>query len=149
MNEKTIIFKNPILEVKRINEKSIYGSGYKTYEIIFLNEKTKINCNKIFISEIIDKRLKAYDLIPEQSAIITKEKVNFYNGKIIGGIIEDSIEIVYGLCKNGLRGFDCSVFFLPTKEKILELTEVDLYEIEKITNSEIQFKSRNYISVGK
>ena len=42
--------------------------------------------------------------------------LKYKHGLLIGGILEDSIVRVHGVCKNGIRGFSCSVFFIPSKE---------------------------------
>ena len=42
---------------------------------------------------------------------------------LIGGITEDSIQIVYGISEPTIRGYSCSVFFIPSDEVLATLTD--------------------------
>ena len=48
-----------------------------------------------------------------------------YRGMFIGGILEDSIQIVYGISEPTIRGFSCSIFFIPSDEVLATLTDYD------------------------
>ena len=123
-----IYFQNDILTVtykqqeEYIRENWTYGP-YSYFEVIFLGEKpNKCFCNKESIDKLISKRLGAYNLIPKGCKIIPKDLVKMYRGMLIGGILEDSIQIVYGISEPTIRGYSCSVFFEPSSEVLASIT---------------------------
>ena len=126
-----IYFQNDILTVtykqqeEYVRENWTYGP-YSYFEVIFLGGKpNKYFCNKESIDKLISKRLRAYNLIPKGCKIIPKDLVGIYRGMFIGGILEDSIQIVYGISEPTIRGFSCSVFFIPSEEVLATLTDYD------------------------
>ena len=126
-----IYFQNDILTVtykqqeEYVRENWTYGP-YSYFEVIFLGGKpNKYFCNKESIDKLISKRLRAYNLIPKGCMIIPKDLVGIYRGVFIGGILEDSIKIVYGTSEPTIRGFSCSVFFIPSEEVLATLTDYD------------------------
>lgn len=124
-----IYFQNDILTVTfrqqeaYVNGNHTYGP-YDYYEVIFLGGQLSqcYNCNKESIDKLISKRLGAYNLIPKGCRIIPKDLVGMYRGMFIGGILEDSIQIVYGISEPTIRGFSCSVFFEPSSEVLASIT---------------------------
>lgn len=129
LNYGDIYFQNDILTVTfrrqeaYVNDDWLYGQ-YDYFEVIFLNgEPNKCFCNKESIDKLISKRLGAYNLIPKGCKIIPKDLVKMYRGMLIGGITEDSIQIVYGISEPTIRGFSCSVFFIPSDEVLVTLTD--------------------------
>ena len=103
-----VYFENEILKVVYVNG---YYFDHFMYEIDFLGHISKYSCSKESIDETIKKRLEAYALIPDGCKVIPCHLVGLFKGKLIGGILEDSVKRVYGLCDNGIRGFSCSVFY--------------------------------------
>lgn len=118
-----VYFKNDILEVKYFeeptklkNDRNIY---YPYFEINFLGSISKYGCGDTeYIDKVIKKRQDAYDLIPIGCKVVPYSLVRLFNGLFIGGIMEDSIKRVYGISSNGIRGFSCSVFFIPNQEHL-------------------------------
>ena len=82
---------------------------------------TRYYTSKSNIDEIAKKRQTAFDMIPEGATVIPKPLVGQYNECLIGGIMEDSLRRVYGLCNNGINGYSCSVYWMPT---VMEFTEI-------------------------
>ena len=131
LNYGDIYFQNDILTVTfkqqeaYVNGDWLYGP-YDYYEVIFLNgQPSKCLYNKDSIDKLISKLLRAYNLIPNGCKIIPKDLVEMYRGMFIGGILEDSIKIVYGISEPTIRGYSCSVFFIPSDEVIATLTDYD------------------------
>ena len=126
-----IYFHNDILTVtfKQQEAYNVHNHTYGPYdyfEVIFLGKECKyMHCNKESIDKLISKRLRAYNLIPEGCKIIPKYLVGMYRGMFIGGILEDSIQIAYGISEPTIRGFSCSVFFIPSEEVLATLTDYD------------------------
>lgn len=126
-----IYFQNDILTVtykqqeEYVRENWTYEQ-YSYFEVIFLGgQPNKCFYNKESIDKLISKRLRAYNLIPKGCKIIPKDLVGMYRGMFIGGILEDSIQIVYGISEPTIRGFSCSVFFIPSDEVLATLTDYD------------------------
>ncbi len=126
-----IYFQNDILTVtykqqeEYVRENWTYGP-YSYFEVIFLGGKpNRCFYNKESINKLISKRLRAYNLIPKGCKIIPTDLVKMYRGMLIGGILEDSIQIVYGISEPTIRGFSCSVFFIPSDEVLATLTDYD------------------------
>ena len=131
LNYGDIYFQNDILTVT-FKQQEAYINGdwlyvpYDYYEVIFLNgQPSKCFYNKESIDKLISKRLVAYNLIPNGCKIISKDLVGMYRGMFIGGILEDSIKIVYGIAEPTIRGYSCSVFFIPSDEVLATLTDYD------------------------
>ena len=123
-----IYFQNDILTVtfkqqeEYVRENCTYGP-YSYFEVIFLGKKpNKCFYNKESIDKLISKLLGAYNLIPKGCKIIPKDLVKMYRGMLIGGILEDSIQIVYGISEPTIRGYSCSVFFEPSSEVLASIT---------------------------
>ncbi len=143
-----IYFQNDILTVTfkqqeaYVNGDWLYGP-YDYYEVIFLGEQLsqRYNYNKESIDKLISKRLRAYNLIPEGCKIIPKDLVGIYRGMFIGGILEDSIQIVYGISEPTIRGFSCSVFFIPSEEVLATLTDYNA------TSGALKIKGDNYYTI--
>lgn len=128
LNYGDIYFHNDILTVTYkqqeayVRENCTYGP-YSYFEVIFLGGKpNKCFYNKESIDKLISKLLGAYNLIPKGCKIIPKDLVKMYRGMLIGGILEDSIQIVYGISEPTIKGFSCSVFFIPSDEMLATLT---------------------------
>lgn len=109
-------------------------SSYPYYELDFLGHKTNIysGWHNDFegIKSYIEKRESAYELIPKDCIVVPKHLIGNFYGKLIGGILEDSISIVYGICEaklngQGLGGYSCSVYFIPSQEIMRGFTEID------------------------
>lgn len=110
-----VYFENEILKVVYTNG---WYPGHFMYEMDFLGHISRHSCSKESIDETIKKRINAYALIPDRCKVIPAHLVGLFNGKLIGGILEDSIQRVYGICENEIRGFSCSVFFIPNQEHL-------------------------------
>ena len=108
-----VYFENEILKVTYTE--SYYHDKF-AYLVDFLGNTCTHHCLEEHIKETIRKRIAAYNLIPDGCRIISANQVKLFNGLLIGGILEDSIVRVHGVCDNGLRGFSCSIFFIPSKE---------------------------------
>lgn len=123
-----IYFQNDILTVT-YKQQEAYVNGnwlyvpYDYYEVIFLSGKpSKCRYDKESIDKLIAKRLGAYNLIPKGCRIVPKDLVGMYRGMFIVGILEDSIQIVYGMSEPTIRGYSCSVFFEPSSEVLASIT---------------------------
>lgn len=108
-----VYFENEILKVVYTNG---WYPGHFMYEIDFLGHISRYSCSKKSIDETIEKRISAYALIPDGCKVIPAHLVGLFNGKLIGGILEDSIQRVYGLCDKGIRGFSCSIFYFGDED---------------------------------
>lgn len=131
LNYGDIYFQNDILTVtfRQQEAYNVHNHTYGPYyyfEVIFLKgQPNKCFYNKESIDKLIAKRLGAYNLIPKGCRIIPKDLVGMYRGMFIGGILEDSIQIVYGISEPTIRGFSCSVFFEPSSEVLASITDYD------------------------
>ena len=137
-----VYFENEILKVT-------YTAGYYPshfiYEIDFLGHIYTHSCSKESLDETIRKRIDAYNLIPDACRVIPANMIKLFNGLLIGGILEDSIVRVHGVCKNGIRGFSCSVFFIPSKEYLDSIMNYgDLTGDLIIKNDNLQICDTNY-----
>jgi len=108
-----VYFENEILKVVYTNG---YYPGHFMYEVNFLGDVYRHSCSEESINETIEKRIAAYNLIPDGCKVIPADMIGMFRGLLIGGIMEDSIKRVHGICENGIRGFSCSIFFIPSKE---------------------------------
>jgi len=110
-------FKNEILQV--IEEEYI-GHNYTTidYRYNFLGKEGRYCTNEDGIKDFIQKRLSAYNLVPNRCTIIPENLIGLFRGMFVGGILGDCIYTVYGIVRdrNGLNGYSCSIYFLPTEE---------------------------------
>ena len=97
-----------------------------TYEIEFFGEKTKCSTSIESLASLFEKdkskKIAAYELIPKGCKIIPRKLVRLCDGLLIGGVLADSIRIVYGIGNGGIDGYYCSIFFLPTEETLKEIT---------------------------
>lgn len=131
LNYGDIYFHNDILTVtfKQQEAYNVHNHTYGPYdyfEVIFLGgQPNKCFYDKESIDKLIAKRLGAYNLIPKKCRIVPKDLVGMYRGMFIGGILEDSIQIVYGMSEPTIRGFSCSIFFIPSDEVLATLTDYD------------------------
>ena len=131
LNYGDIYFQNDILTVtyKQQEAYNVHNHTYGPYdyfEVIFLKgQPNKCFYDKESIDKLIAKRLRAYNLIPKGCRIIPEDLVGMYRGVFIGGVLEDSIQIVYGISEPTIRGFSCSVFFEPSSEVLATLTYYD------------------------
>jgi len=115
-----VYFENEILKVTYFEEptklKNDQNLFYSHFEINFCGYISKASGGHTeWIDKIIEKRMAAYNLIPDGCKVIPKDLVGMFSGLLIGGIMADSIKRVYGICENGIRGFSCSIFFIPSK----------------------------------
>jgi len=105
------------------------------YVVDFLGYIERVYCSSEKQAvNLMNKRIEAYDLIPKNCIVIPKHKVSLFDGKLIGGVLEDSIRIVYGIGDGGVRGYSCSVFFLPSAEIVSDFINYenqDKFELKK------------------
>ena len=111
-------FNNENLQMKQIEETK--------FEYTFFGEKTTYSVSRENIEKSFEdvkrKLLKAYDLVPVGAVIIPRALVGLCKGWLIGGILEDSLYAVYGLCQDrGIGGYSCSIFWLPTDGELSEI----------------------------
>lgn len=113
-------FKNDVLEMKQLSDKK--------FEYTFLGKKTTSSCSSSYFQKNWDdtknKRLTAYDLVPSGCKVMSSDFSPMLDGLFIGGVLEDSLYIVYGVGTNGrgISGYSCSLFFFPTQEVIDSIT---------------------------
>ena len=124
-----VYFENEILKVTYV---SGYYPGYFMYEMDLLGHISRYSCDKKYMDETIEKRIAAFNLIPVGCKIIPKHLIGMFKGLLVGGIMEDSIIRVHGICENGIRGFSCSVFFIPSKEYLESIMDYDSFNGELI-----------------
>lgn len=128
MKDGDIYFENEVLKVTYKIKPTPFENDknrfYTSMELDFLGHKSGFSpATKENAERCIKKRLKAYEAIPKGCIIIPKQEQDSLRGLLIGGILEDSIQIVYGVCEGGgLSGFSCSVHFLPSSDTLQELT---------------------------
>lgn len=113
-------FRNDVLEMKQIDDGK--------FECTFLGDKTTHSSSVDYFEKnyntVMDKRLRAYALVPNGCKVIPAGLSPLLNGLFIGGVLEDSIIIVYGVGTNGrgITGYSCSLFFFPTQEVLDSIT---------------------------
>lgn len=116
-------FKNDVLEMNILSDKK--------FECIFLGDKSTHSTSADYMPEyfedIKNKRLSAYDLVPSGCKIVPKSLAPLLDGLLIGGVLEDSIYIVYGLGEgcSGIRGYSCSLLFFPAQEVLDSMMNYD------------------------
>lgn len=128
-----VYFENEILKVTYV---SGYYPGHFMYEMDLLGHISEYSCSKEYMDNTIRKRIAAYNLIPFGCKVIPKHLIGMFNGLLIGGIMEDSIIRVHGICENGIKGFSCSVFFIPSKEYLDSIMDYDSFNGELIIKKE-------------
>ena len=131
-----VYFENEILKVVYTNG---YYPGHFMYKMDFLGHICVYSCSKEHINKTIKKRIDAYNLIPDGCRIIPFNQIKLFNGLLIGGILEDSIVRVYGVCENGIRGFSCSVFYACDSEYLKSVLD---YENKIIGFDDFQIKEK-------
>lgn len=115
--EDGVIFENSYLKCARVGH---------SFNVTFLGKTCEHSgyTDKLIIQEL-NKKVAAYELIPEGCEIIPANLIGLFDGLLIGGIMADSIRIVYGLGVNGISGYFCSVYFIPNREVIDSITGYD------------------------
>ena len=114
-------FKNEYLEIKVLDS--------TTFEVNFCGHTTKHGSSAEYIPKnfecVKNKRIGAYKLIPDGCKVIPRNLSPLLDGLFIGGVLEDSLLVVYGLGKNGrgIHGYSCSVFFVPNEDAIKSITD--------------------------
>ena len=137
-----VYFENEILKVTYA---SGYYPGHFMYQMDFLGHICTYSCSKESLDETIRKRINAYNLIPDGCRVIPANMIKLFNGLLIGGILEDSIVRVHGVCENGLRGFSCSIFFIPSKEYLDSIMNYGALTGDLIIkNDNLQICATNY-----
>lgn len=117
------------------------------YEVNFLGDVSRYSCSKESIDETIEKRIAAYALIPDGCKVIPKDLIGMFKGLFIGGVLKDSIKIVYGICDNGITGFSCSVFFISNQELLDSVMDYSSLELECFINKIYdEFENQNIIN---
>ncbi|MDO9304596.1 MAG: hypothetical protein Q7T77_04665 [Sulfuricurvum sp.] len=93
------------------------------------------------INKYIQKRIKAYNLIPDGAIVIPRSLVPLFQGWFIGGVLEDSLSRVYGIChdRGGITGYSCSVYWVPTKDEMDNIT-VDMRKV----HGDFDIKTKSY-----
>lgn len=128
-----VYFENEILKVTYVGG---YYPGHFMYEMDFLGHISRYSCDKKYMDETIKKRIAAYNLIPIGCKVIPGHLIGMFKGLLVGGIMEGSIVRVHGICENGIRGFSCSVFFIPSKEYLDSIMDYDSFNGELIIKRE-------------
>lgn len=122
---------NDIIQIHE-PEPSKYGGMMRCFT--FLGGK---ECHSIYqgksdesFNKSIKKRIKAYNLIPDGAIVIPRNLVPLFQGWFIGGVLEDSLSRVYGVChdRGGITGYSCSVYWIPTKDEMESIT-VDMSKV--------------------
>ena len=113
-------FKNDFLEMTVISDRE--------FRVDFCGHIAKYSSSAEsaphYFEEVKRKRLTAYELIPDGCVVIQEGLEPLLNGLFIGGVLEDSLRVVYGLGmgNRGIGGYSCSVFFLHDEKAIKEIT---------------------------
>lgn len=133
LKDGDVYFENEILKVvyhkKPTELKNDRNKFYEEFEFYFLGSIIKLMTPDIETCNMyIKKRIDAYNLIPDGCKIIPAHLVGNFRGMFIGGILEDSIIRVYGLAEPTIRGFHCSVFFIPSEEHLKSIMNYDSIE---------------------
>ena len=137
-----VYFENEILKVTYTES---YYHGHFAYLVDFLGNTCTHHCLEEHIKETIRKRIAAYNSIPDGCRIIPANMIKLFNGLLIGGILEDSIVRVHGVCEKGIRGFSCSVFFIPSKEYLDSIMNHGSFNGDLIIkNHNLQICDTNY-----
>lgn len=129
-------------DIVQIHEPTINERGIEVSSITFLGRTENLwYSNKKDINARIEKRIKAYNLVPDGAIVISADLVPLFRGWFIGGVLEDSLCRVYGIChdRGGITGYSCSVYWVPTKEEIEAIT-VDMSKV----HGEFHVKTKNY-----
>lgn len=132
--------KNDIIKIHDIDDqpdtRCFTFLGRTTRHMFYASESSKEHFDKT-----IKKRIKAYNLVPDGSIVIPANLVPLFRGWFIGGVLEDSLCRVYGIChdRGGITGYSCSVYWVPTKEEMEAIT-VDMSKV----HGEFHVKTKNY-----
>lgn len=115
--------------------------GYMKYSFTFLGRTEKHASSAESFKWSVEKRIKAYNLVPDGAIVIPAQLVPLFRGWFIGGVLEDSLYRVYGIChdRGGITGYSCSVYWVPTKEEMEAIT-VDMSKV----HGEFHVKTKNY-----
>jgi len=130
--------KNNIIQ---IHEPTINERGIEVRSLTFLGRTENIwYSSEQDISARVEKRIKAYNLVPDGAIVIPANLVALFRGWFIGGVLEDSLYRVYGVCsdRGGITGYSCSVYWVPTKEEMEAIT-VDMSKV----HGEFHIKTKN------
>ena len=102
---------------------SIEKVGETAYSIqLFGREVYIVNGTEAGVIYRTQKLIDALKKIPDGATIIHPADVDKYRGCLIAGIMEDAIRTVYGIAQSdGIRGFSCSVYYLPTRAELKEI----------------------------
>ena len=117
-----LYFMNDYLRMEQISDTD--------FEYDFLGETYYTCCSKksleFLFEETRQKRIRTYNLVPKGCRIIPKRFIHLYKGLLVGGVLEDSIKIVYGIANfNGINGYGCSLYFLPNKKVLQKITDYE------------------------
>lgn len=116
--------------------------GFEVRSFTFLGRTETIwNSSEESHNKRIQKRIKAYNLVPDGAIIIPAKLVALFQGWFIGGVLEDSLYRVYGIChdRGGITGYSCSVYWVPTKEEMEAIT-VDMRKV----HGDFDIKTKSY-----
>jgi len=99
--------------------------------VCFLGTPTKVAPYAQAV-KLCEKLNTAYEMIPDGAAGVPEHKIGAFRGKLMDGILRDSLKIVYGVTgERGMRGFDCSVFWVPTKKEFENLIAQEGFWFER------------------
>lgn len=128
-------------DIIQINTRDKDRIGSLTRSFTFLGSIERINSCEEFFNETIQKRIKAYNLVPDGAIVIPAQLVPLFRGWFIGGVLEDSLYRVYGIChdRGGITGYSCSVYWVLTKEEMDNIT-VDMRKV----HGDFDIKTKNY-----
>lgn len=130
--------KNDIIQT---NIRDQERQGSLTRAFTFLGRTERISSSKEHFNETIQKRIKAYNLVPDGAIVVPANLVALFRGWFIGGVLEDSLYRVYGIChdRGGITGYSCSVYWVPTKEDMDAIT-VDMRKV----HGDFDIKTKSY-----
>lgn len=131
--------KNNIIQ---IHEPTINERGIEVRSLTFLGRTENIwHSSEEDINERVKKRIKAYNLVPDGAIVIPANLEALFRGWFIGGVLEDSLYRVYGVCsdRGGITGYSCSVYWVPIKEEMEAIT-VDMSKV----HGEFHVKTKSY-----
>ncbi len=103
---------------KKDNSKAQY------YDITFVGQTHRHYTDENQMKKTIKKRQVAFSMVPDNARIVPEAFISEFNGHLMGGILEDSLRKVYGICNNGIPGFSCSIFWIPTLSELEEIIAV-------------------------
>ena len=129
---------NSIIQINRADKDRVSSL---TRSFKFLGSIERISSCEEYFNETIQKRIKAYNLIPDGAIVIPRSLVPLFQGWFIGGVLEDSLSRVYGIChdRGGITGYSCSVYWVPTKDEMDNIT-VDMRKV----HGDFDIKTKSY-----